>query len=108
MQAIDQNGGLIPVITTNPNMRGQYTSLEKQIGDLHGDKAKFWDKYGVWVMTMGYIVIIGFFSWLSYKEIGQFLGSGSALADKMLQLADAMNRLAVNLNGANNGIQAAG
>ena len=91
--------GLISVITTNPLMRAQYTALEKQIEVLHGEKKTFWDKYGNWVMTGTYIAIIGIFSWLSYREIGQFLGAGSALADRMNELAESMSRLATNLNG---------
>jgi len=95
---IDKNNGLIPIVTTNPTMRSQYTSLEKQIDDLHGQKTNFWDKYGTWVLTIGFAVVLGVFVWLSFREIHQFLGSGSALADKMNQLAESMNRLAVNLN----------
>lgn len=97
---LDKSGGLLQVITTNPTMRSQYTALEKQIESLHGQKQTFWDKYGNWIMTGTYIGIIGIFSWLSFREISQFLGSGSVLADKLIELADAMNRLAVNLNGA--------
>jgi len=97
---IDQMKGMLPVITTNPTMRSQYTSLEKQIDTLHGQKQGFWDKYGNWIMTGTYVAIIGIFCWLSFREISQFLGAGSLLADKMTQLADAMNRLAINLNNA--------
>jgi hypothetical protein len=98
---IDQNKGMIPVITTNPTMRAQYTALEKHIDSLHPEQKKsFWDKYGMWVLALGYVGIIGIFSWLSFREIGQFLGSGGALADKMTQLAAEMNKLAINLNNA--------
>lgn len=101
MKQIDDNGGFISVITTNPLMRAQYTALEKQIDALHGDKKGFWDKYGQWVLTGVYIAIIGIFCWLSFREIADFLGSGSALADRMNELAETMNRLAINLNNAN-------
>lgn len=47
VNSISEKGGLIPVVTTNPLMRGQYASLEKQIDSLVGDKKGFWDKYGV-------------------------------------------------------------
>lgn len=96
IQYIDQMKGLIPVVTTNPTMRSQYTALEKLIESLHGQKVKFWDKYGVWVMTGIFLLIIGIFSWLSYREVGGFLGSGAALTDKLTTLADTMNRVAVN------------
>ena len=97
---IDKFKGMLPVITTNPTMRSQYTSLEKQIDSLHGHKQGFWDKYGNWIMSGTFIAIIGIFCWLSFREISQFLGAGSALADRMTALADAMNKLAVNLNNA--------
>ena len=96
---IDKMRGLIPVITTNPTMRSQYTALEKQIDALHGQKQSFWDKYGNWVMTGAYIAIIGVFSWLSFREIGQFLGKGSALADNMNKLAVNLQQLANNVCG---------
>lgn len=94
---IDKAGGLMTVVSTNPTMRSQYTSLEKQIDDLHKQKTSFWDKYGQWVLSIGFIAIMGIFSWLSFREVGQFLGSGSRIADQMTQLAEVMNRLAVNL-----------
>jgi len=103
LHTIDKEGGLIPVVTTNPTMRSQYTSLEKQIESLHGEKTKFWDKYGVWVMSTIYLFIMGIFVWLSFREVADFLGAGSALAGEMTKLAEVMNRLAINLNGAQPG-----
>lgn len=100
IQYIDQEKGMIPVLTTNPTMRAQYTALEKHIDSLHDQKKSFWDKYGQWVIAGTYIAIVGIFSWLSFREISQFLGSGSRLADQMTQLAIEMNKLAVNLNNA--------
>lgn len=94
---IDKFKGLIPIITTNPTMRAQYTALEKQIDLLHGQKQSFWEKYGMWVLSIGYLLIIGVFAWLSFREVGQFLGSGNELAKQMTALADRMNELAVNL-----------
>lgn len=97
VQYIDQMQGLIPVITTNPTMRAQYTALEKQIDALHSEKKSFWDKYGTWVLSIAYVLIMGIFVWLSFREVHQFLGSGSELAQRMTELADAMSKIAVNL-----------
>jgi hypothetical protein len=94
---IDQLKGLIPVVTTNPTMRSQYTALEKQIESLHGEKQKFWDKYGIWVMTGVFILINGIFLWLSYRELGAFLGQGTELANRLTELANSMSNLAVNM-----------
>ena len=49
MYTIDKQNGLIPIVTTNPTMRTQYTALEKQMDSLHQSKGKFWEKYGGWV-----------------------------------------------------------
>ena len=100
---INEHGGLIPVVTTNPTMRAQYTALEKQIEALHADKKGIWEKYGNWILSMTFVVIIGIFTWLIYREIGGFLGSGSTLAQQMTALAEQMNKLAVNLNNAQGG-----
>jgi hypothetical protein len=100
LKQIDKNKGLITVMTTNPTMRAQYTALEKQIDALHGEKRGFWDKYGQWIVTGTFIALMGIFAWLSFREISQFLGAGSALADRMNELAETMARLATNLNSA--------
>lgn len=97
---MDLNKGLLPVVSTNPLMRGQYSSLEKQIETLHGQKTGFWDKYGNWVLSIGFVLIMGVFVWLSFREVSDFLGAGTSLATEMNKLAESMNRLAVNLNGA--------
>lgn len=103
IQAIDENGGYIPIVTTDPAMRSHYTSLETQIDQLHGEKKSFMEKYGIWVLSIGYVVIMGVFAWLSFKEVGDFLGSGSDLAQRMTELAETMNRLAVNLDNTATG-----
>ena len=92
---MDKNGGLIPIVTTNPAMRAQYTSLEKQIDDLHTEKK------GFWVVPLTFIIIMGFFGWMMFREMAPFLGKGTELAGRMTDLADQMNKLAVNLNNIN-------
>ena len=103
LQYIDKQGGLLPVITTSQNMRAQNSGLEKQINELTQGKQGFWDKYGFIMMNIAYILIMGVFVWLSFREVSKFLGAGTALADTMNQLADSMAKLAVNLNTAQSG-----
>jgi hypothetical protein len=91
MLTIDKNGGLIPVVTTNAQMRSQYTSLEKQIDILHQNKTSFMDKYGSWVMSIGFVLIAGVMLWLSYKEYVQAMGALSGLVDKIGLLIDKVN-----------------
>ena len=98
----DKLGGLIPVVTTNPTMRAQYTALEKQIDALHGDKKSFWDKYGNWVLTITFVLIIGILAWLIYREMSPLMGQFTALTEKMSQLTEQMTKLAANLNTAGN------
>lgn len=68
MVQMDKNDGLIPVIATNPNMRAQYTSLEKQIDSLHSEKKNFMEKYGQWVFAISFVLIAGVLLWLMFKE----------------------------------------
>jgi hypothetical protein len=84
-------------------MRAQNSGLEKQINELTQGKQGFWDKYGFIMMNIAYILIMGVFVWLSFREVSKFLGAGTALADTMNQLADSMAKLAVNLNTAQSG-----
>jgi len=91
MNAIDKNGGLIPIVTTNPSMRAQYTSLEKQIDALHSEKKSFMDKYGSWVWSLGFIIVIGVLAWLIYKEIGPVTGNLATAADKLGMAIDKLN-----------------
>jgi hypothetical protein len=88
--------GRIPIITSNPSMRAQYTALEKQIESLHGDKKTFWDKYGNWVMSMGFVMIIGIFGWLIYKEYAGSIGQFAGLLQKLSELTDNINRLLIS------------
>lgn len=90
---INSDGGLIPVITTNPLMRSQYTSLEKLIDSLHEDKKGFWDKYGTWVLGIGFVLIAGVMLWLNYKEFAQAMGSMSGITDKLGSLVEQVNNL---------------
>ena len=69
MYTIDKQDGLIPIVTTNPTMRTQYTALEKQIDSLHQSKGKFWEKYGAWILSIGFVLIAGIMLWLNYKEM---------------------------------------
>jgi hypothetical protein len=93
MNTIDKNGGLIPVVTTNPTMRSQYTSLEKQIDALHSNKQSVWDKYGSWILSIGFVVISGVMLWLSYKEYAASMASLSGLVDKIGLLVDKVASL---------------
>ena len=94
---IDKNDGLIPVVTTNPLMRGQYVALEKQIDSLHGDKAKFWDKYGSYVLSMAFVLISGTFLWLMFKEFSTAMGQLSTYHTQMAELLDKVNVLIGNV-----------
>jgi hypothetical protein len=74
IEEIDKHGGLIPVVTANPLMRGQYTALEKQIDALHSDKKSFMEKYGTWVLAISFVLIAGFMLYLCYKEFATAMG----------------------------------
>jgi len=108
INSIDKNGGLIPIVTTNPNMRGQYTSLEKQIDTLHSEKKTFMEKYGMWVLASGFILIIGVFAWLIFREMSPLMNSVAGVTDKQLLITDKLDmlisRLAPAINSTSNGL----
>lgn len=96
LQYMDEHGGYHPVLSTHPSMRGQYTSLEKQIESLHGEKATFWDKYGSWVMSIAFVLIAGVMLWLSYKEFAGAMGQFTNFLEKMNGLIEKLNVLQSN------------
>lgn len=98
MHAVDKNGGLIPIVTTNPSMRAQYTALEKQIDSLHSEKKSFMDKYGSWIMGIGFVLIVGVLAWLIFKEMSPMFGQISTLTEKLGTLVDKINSVASNMD----------
>jgi len=108
---IDKTKGIVPVVTTNPSMRAQYTSLEKQIDTLHSSKKTFMEQYGMWVLGAGFIMIVGVFAWLIFREISPIMGqvteSARILGDTAVQqgiiadkFTDAIDKLDVLLRSA--------
>lgn len=93
---INADGGLIPIVSANPLMRGQYTSLEKQIDALFTEKKSFMDKWGVWIFAIAFILIAGIIMYLMAKDIPGVISQQTALTDKMGQLVDKVNTLLTN------------
>lgn len=83
--------GLVPIVTTNPTMRGQYTALEKQIDALHGEKVSFLEKYGQWIAAIAFVLIAGVVMWLILKEYNTLASSLGGITDKIGQLVDKFN-----------------
>jgi len=96
---IDKSGGLIPITTTNPLMRGQYTALEKQIDNLHADKVSFWEKHGSFVMSIAFILIAGVLLWLMFKEWRMALGQLSGYHEGLERILEQLASLASNIQG---------
>jgi len=94
--------GKIPIKTTNALMRAQYTALEKLVEDLYKAKSSFWEKYGNWVMTIAFVLIIGVLAWLIYREMNSFWGQANTildhLAEMMKQIKEMQNAVPVNPN----------
>jgi len=97
IEEIAKHGGLIPVVTANPLMRGQYTALEKQIDALHSDKKSFMDKYGTWVLAISFVVIAGFMLYLCYKEFVTAMSGLSASIKFEGDILDKLNNLTANI-----------
>lgn len=90
---LDKSGGLVPIVTTNPLMRGQYTALEKQIDSLFTDKKSFMDKYGVWIFAIAFILIVGVLTWLIWRELSPALGQLNTIMDKEAQILTKLDSL---------------
>jgi uncharacterized membrane protein len=95
---IDEQGGLVPIVTTNPLMRAQYTSLEKQVDILHSAKKTFMQEYGMWVLGAGFITIIGVFAWLIFREMSPIMGAVSGTANTQAIITDKLTILVERLN----------
>jgi hypothetical protein len=102
IEYINSHGGLIPVLTANPLMRGQYTSLEKQIDSLHADKKSFMDKYGTWVLAISFVLIAGFMLYLCYKEFATAMASLNSSIKLEGDILTGLAKLAGNLQALNN------
>jgi hypothetical protein len=101
---INELGGLIPIVTTNPSMRTQYTALEKQINDLHAKKQTFWDKYGQWVLALGFVLVAGLMLWLNYQQFVKATSMLSTAMDKAGQLLDTINKISSNTQASTSGL----
>ena len=97
MFMIDKLKGLVPIVTTNPSMRSQYTALEKQIDLLHANKKTFWDQYGQWVLAIGFLLVAGVFLWLNYQEYAKAMASQNLFIDKLGTMLDKINQMAGNV-----------
>jgi|GEM_PF-1466840 len=103
LHAIDENGGLIPIVTTNPTMRAQYTALEKQIDDLYKKNAGFLEKYGGWIMAIGFVLVIGVMAWLIFKEMNTYAGQMSSLLEKVGNLVGNVDNMITTSETIKNG-----
>lgn len=99
----DKNGTYIPIRTTNPSMRAQYTSLEKQIDHLHAEKKSFMEKYGGWLFGIIFIVVAGVLLWLMFKEFSAGMAAFKGTTEQMTILVDKINTLIGNVEIAKNG-----
>jgi len=99
LNAIDETGGLIPVGTTNPLMRGNYTALEKQIDALHGEKKSFWQEYGNYILSLAFVLIAGVMLWLMFKEFSTVSGNLAEAVKQMGEVLKSLSNLASNVQG---------
>ena len=97
------DGTYIPIKTTNPSMRAQYTSLEKQIDVLHTEKKSFMEKYGGWIFGIIFIVISGVLLWLMFREFSAGMGAFKGTADQLTILVDKINFLIDKIEVLQNG-----
>jgi hypothetical protein len=97
---INKLGGLIPIVTSNPAMRSQYTALETQINNLHENKESFWESNKTWIIPLIFILISGVMLWLIAKEVVSGINANASVTDKIGKLVDSVNNLIQNSQGA--------
>jgi hypothetical protein len=104
---MDERGGLTPIVTTNPLMRANYTSLEKMVDSLHGQKQSWWDKHGSWILGISFVLIAGVMLWLNYREFVKVSSSLSSTVNEVSNLIKQLSNLASNIQstGSNGLIQ---
>jgi hypothetical protein len=98
----DKEKGLVSAIATNPTMRAQYTSLEKQIDALHKAKKTFMQEYGQWIFAIGFILIAGVMLYLNYREFAQAMGSLASFNAENAKILQSIANLAGNVQQINN------
>lgn len=101
---MDEKGGLIQVVTTNPLMRGQYTALEKQIDSLHAEKQSWWNKYGTFVLSIAFVLVAGVIMWLMLKEWRGAISELASYHNQMGVILDKLSNLATNVQGSSSNI----
>lgn len=98
LKTIDQNGGLISVVTTDASMRAQYTSLEKQIDSLHEAKKSWLSQNASIVVGLVFVLIIGILAWLIFKEISPVLSGLKAMQEQQAlttaKIGEAVDKIA--------------
>lgn len=117
MVQIDKNGGLIPVVATNPSVRSQYVALEKQIESLHLEKKGFMEKYGQWVFAISFVLISGVLLYLMFREfstamagLANYNQQQTLILEKTANLLTNVQQLLSSTQGgtASNGLVPAG
>jgi len=98
LKYMDKVNGLVQVITTNSNMRANYTALEKQIDALQADKKNWLKENAMILVGAGFIIILGVIAWFIYKDMSSAMGTFATVSEKMGLLVDKINGVASNMN----------
>lgn len=98
LKALKKDGGLITVVTTNANMRANYTALEKQIETLHSEKKNWLKENAVTLIAAGFVIILGVIAWFIYKDMSNAMTTFGTVTDKLGLLVDKINGVASNMN----------
>ena len=100
LNKIDSEKGLIPIVTTNPLMRGQYTALEKQVDAFAAEKKSFWEGNKVWIICLIFIMMVGVFGWLIIKEFGTITSQLASDSSAQKDILNSLSSLANNVRSA--------
>lgn len=86
---LDAKMGMLDIEPIDRDMRYMHVAMRKNAQERY-NKVKFWDKYGVMMMSMGFLVIVMVGLWFLIDQIGQLLEQSANVANVMSQSIDVI------------------
>ena len=78
-------------------MRFARTQIQKGLGDRY-DKPGFWKQYGLLVVSIAFIVVVGMMFWLSLDKFIDIIGATANILDKLEPLLDRSDDILVSID----------
>lgn len=99
----DENRRELNADFLDKEMRYARTSLDSQRKERY-DKESWWDKYGNWVVSIGFIALVGVFAFLYFRQFSKI----TSASQKSVETANEVMSKASEILGALDNLQAGG